>query len=143
MNKKLQYVIAFSCLLVAGSIAHYFVSYIPEKNVQSLEKDCYKMATDRKNQDSEELSNSTNSVVSSDSQYAFDSKEKRCLYKYMSVSIIPSKDGSVVSRLNSIIELNRNIEIAGYSSMTTDKIETVLSGNKIEFETIDKKFFSK
>ncbi len=48
MNKKLQYVIAFSCLLVAGSIAYYFVSYIPEKNLQSLEKDCYKMATDRK-----------------------------------------------------------------------------------------------
>lgn len=101
------------------------------------------MAIDRKNQDSEELSNSNNSVVSSDSQYAFDSKEKRCFYKYMSVSIIPSKDGSTVSRLNSIIELNRNIEIAAYSSMTTDKIETVLSGSKTEFEDVDKKFFSK
>lgn len=143
MNKKLQYIIAFSCLLIAGSVAYYFVSYIPEKNLQSLEKDCYKMATDRKSQDSEELSSGNNSIVSSDSQYAFDSKSKRCLYKYMSVSIIPSKDGSVVSRINSIIELNRNIEIAAYSSMTTDKIETVLSGSKTEFESMDKKYFSK
>lgn len=143
MNKKLQYVIALSCLLIAGSIAYYFVSYIPEKNLQSLEKDCYKMATDRKNQDGEEISSTNNSVVSHDSQYAFDRKNKRCLYKYMSVSIIPSKDGSTVSRINSIIELNRNIEIAGYSSMTTDKIETVLSGTKTDFESVDKKYFSK
>jgi hypothetical protein len=139
MKKSIQYIIAFSCLLVAGSVAYYFVSYIPEKNLQSLEKDCYKIAMDRYEEDKKfKLPEDS---LPTEPQFSLDQENKRCLYKTMYFSY---KGGdSDFYATYSIIDLQRNMELYGYSSVTRKDGETVLNGDKTEFQKMDKKFFSK
>lgn len=139
MNKKLQYVIALSCLLVAGSITYYFVSYIPEKNLQSLEKDCYKIAMDRYAEDKKFTL--PEDSLPTEPQFSLDKESKRCLYKTMYISYKGGNTDLYASY--SIIDLQRNMELYGYTSITGNAGETVLNGDKTEFEKMDKKFFSK
>ena len=142
MKKSIQYLIAFSCLLVAGSVAYYFVSYIPEKNLQSLEKDCYKIAMDRYAEDKKFAL--PEDSLPTEPQFSLDKESKRCLYKTMYISYKTSKTGdSDLYKTYSIIDLQRNMELYGYSSVTGNAGETVLNGDKPEFEKMDKKFFSK
>jgi hypothetical protein len=141
MKKSLQYVITFSCLLIAGSITYYFVSYIPEKNTQALQKDCYKMAMDRSQED-KKISLPENAIPT-EPQYTFDGSTKTCLYKTMYLSTVTSKEGVDLYSTYSSIDLQRNVEVAGYSSASKKDGETVLTGNKTDFEKLDKRLFSK
>ena len=139
MKKSIQYIIAFSCLLVAGSIAYYFVSYIPEKNLQSLEKDCYKIAMDRYAEDKKFTL--PEDSLPTEPQFSLDKESKRCLYKTMYISYKGGDTDLYASY--SIIDLQRNMELYGYTSITGNAGETVVTGDKVEFQKMDKKFFSK
>lgn len=139
MKKSIQYIIAFSCLLVAGSIAYYFVSYIPEKNLQSLEKDCYKIAMDRYAEDKKFTL--PEDSLPTEPQFSLDKESKRCLYKTMYISYKGGNTDLYASY--SIIDLQRNMELYGYTSITGNAGETVVTGDKVEFQKMDKKFFSK
>ena len=139
MKKSIQYIIAFSCLLVAGSIAYYFVSYIPEKNLQSLEKDCYKIAMDRYAEDKKFTL--PEDSLPTEPQFSLDKESKRCLYKTMYISYKGGNTDLYASY--SIIDLQRNMELYGYTSITGNAGETVVTGDKVEFQKMDEKLFSK
>lgn len=139
MNKKIQLVIAFSCLLIAGSVAYYFISYIPEKNLQSLEKDCYKIAMDRYEEDKKFTL--PEEALPTEPQFSLDKESKRCLYKSMYFSYKGGDNDFYATY--SIIDLQRNMELYGYSSVTGNGGEIVINGDKTKFQKMDKKYFSK
>lgn len=88
MNKKLQYVIAFSCLLVAGSIAYYLSVYIPKQNFLAEQRECTKLAEARISKEEEVLFTESNAQVP-ETKYAYDSKSNQCVFwiKYTSKDV--------------------------------------------------------
>ncbi len=85
MNKKLQYVIALSCLLVAGSIAYYLSVYIPKQNTVAEQRECTKLAEARISKEEEVLLTESNAQVP-ETKYVYDTKSKQCIFwiKYTS-----------------------------------------------------------
>ena len=76
-------------------------------------------------------------------QYAFDFKTNRCLYKTISMLTTKSNEGVGLSSVYSIIDLQRNVEVAGYSSVSGKDGETIMSGDKYGYLKLDKELFSK
>ena len=79
MNKKLQYVIAFSCLLVAGSIAYYLSVYIPKQNFLAEQRECTKLAEARISKEEEVLFTESNAQIP-ETKYIYDNKSNQCVF---------------------------------------------------------------
>ncbi len=74
-------------------------------------------------------------------QFSLDKESKRCLYKTMYISYKGGNTDLYASY--SIIDLQRNMELYGYTSITGNAGETVVTGDKVEFQKMDEKLFSK
>lgn len=131
MNKNLTYIIGLCCIIVAGSVAYYFLSYLPSKNVLARQKECQTMALDRFEKDQMDL------PVGSLTQpeFVFD-KQGRCLYK---ISELHSTDKTTIMMFY-ILDLYTNQQVAGYTTSYIDGNSST-SGDQTEFESVDKKYF--
>lgn len=76
-------------------------------------------------------------------QYTFDDKTKRCLYKTISLLTTKSNEGTGLSSVYSIVDLQRNVEVAGYSSVSGKDGEQIMSGDKYGYIKLDKELFLK
>ena len=85
MNKKLQYVIAFSCLLVAGSVAYYLSVYTPRQNYLTEKRECIKLAEERTSKETENTLMEPTAQIP-DTKYVYDSKTRQCVFWIKSTS---------------------------------------------------------
>ena len=129
MNKKLQYIIAFSCLLVAGSVAYYLSVYIPKQNTITEKRECTKLAEARISKEEEVLLTESNAQVP-ESKYVYDSKSKQCVFWIKSTS----KDTN-----ETLVDLFTTKSIAWY----TDASDGKKYGDKLDFQKEYNSFFGK
>lgn len=80
MNKKLQYVIAFSCLLVAGSIAYYLSIYIPKQHTIAEQRDCEKIAEERVQKEVETFLADDSAGELPQTKYVYSKKTNQCVF---------------------------------------------------------------
>jgi hypothetical protein len=132
MNKYLTYIIGISCIVITGSVAYYFLSYLPNKNILIGQKECHSMALKRFENDKAEL------PISSLTQPEFVFDNGRCLYKMYELH---STEKTTVT-MSYILDLYTNQQVAGYTTSVINGNSNT-SGNETEFETLNKKYFSK
>ncbi len=132
MNKYLTYIIGISCIVITGSVAYYFLSYLPNKNILIGQKECHSMALKRFENDKVEL------PVSSLTEPEFVFDNGQCLYK---IQELHSSERTTV-HMSYIVDLYTNKQIAGYTESSTDGKSTI-SGDEILFKTVNKKYFDK
>lgn len=120
MNKKLQYVIALSCLLVAGSVAYYLSVYIPTQKSLAEQRECAKLAEARISKEEEVLLTESNAQMP-ETKYIYDSKSNQCVFWIKSTS----KDTN-----ETLVDLFTTKSIAWY----TDTKEGVKYGDKDNFQ---------
>jgi hypothetical protein len=133
MNKYLTYIIGISCIVITGSVAYYFLSYLPNKNILIGQKECHSMALKRFENDKAEL------PASSLTQPEFVFDNGRCLYKMHEMNTTGSKTFEQFY----ILDLYTNNQVVGYGTKLDEGQLMVTSGDKIEFETLNDKYFSK
>jgi hypothetical protein len=132
MNKNLTYTIGLCCIIVAGSVAYYFFSYLPSKNVLARQKECQTMALARFEKD--QLNSPSGSLTQP--EFVFD-KQGRCLYKMHEVNTA----GEKTFEMSYIIDLYTNKQVTGYNTRSDENGTVVVSGDQTEFESVDKKYF--
>ncbi len=129
MNKKLQYVIALSCLLVAGSVAYYLSFYIPKQNTVAEQRQCTKLAEARINKEEEVLLTESNAQVP-EAKYLYDTKSKQCIFWIKSTT----KDTN-----ETLVDLFTTKSIAWY----TDTQDGKKYGDKEDFQKKYNYYFGK
>ncbi len=129
MNKKLQYVIALSCLLVAGSIAYYLSVYIPKQNTVAEQRECTKLAEARISKEEEVLLTESNAQVP-ETKYVYDTKSKQCIFWIKSTT----KDTN-----ETLVDLFTTKSIAWY----TDTQDGKKYGDKEDFQKKYNYYFGK
>lgn len=128
MNKTLRSIVGLSCLIITGLFAHYFLSYLPKKDMMALQKECMEIGEKTIKKDEADMKNFQGGEISS-SDYVFDAELKRCLYKSFFA-------GSAMSE-EYIYDLFTNKRISGYM----ESKDGVFDGNKVEYIILKEKYF--
>jgi hypothetical protein len=128
MNKKLQFVIGASCLVITGLFVYYFTSYLPAKDTLALRKECIDIGEKKVKQNESDSKDLKNGEITS-ADYVFDAESKRCLYKTMfSASAITEKD---------IYDLFTNKKLVGY----VESGERITEGNIGAYRQLEIDYF--
>jgi hypothetical protein len=128
MSKKLQFVIGISCLVITGLFVYYFASYLPQKDMVALRKECMTLGEKKVNQYKEESKEFRNGEISS-SDYVFDAENKRCLYRdFLGGTNLTEKD---------VYDLFTNQKLAGYVEVN----ERITEGNIGAYRLLEIDYF--
>jgi hypothetical protein len=138
MKNTSHILIGLSCLIVAGAVAYYVLTYLPAKNQLAHQKECQTMSLNRFEQDK---LNSKEHYLNQP-EFAFDSENNRCLYKTHATANFTGDSVYKTYDFYRVLDLYTNREIVKYHTKVDGDGKVVTEGDQDGFNEINEVYFS-
>jgi hypothetical protein len=137
MKNTSHILIGLSCLIAAGAVAYYVLSYLPTKDQLAHQKECQTMAINY----FEEAKRNSNGSYLSQPEFTFDGKNNRCLYKTHASANFPEDSVYKTYDFYRVIDLYTNQEVVKFHTKVDANGNTTTEGDKAGFDAIVIEYF--